>query len=396
MAEAPHVERGRYRRTPHLVVTREQAARKDVYGSVGDHVVRQVQLLRGERDSDTIVVAMHPVGSPAYLPLFPELARTGLHVLGCANRYSMGDSALQMENVLLDLGACIRDAKERLGYEKVVLAGWSGGGATMMGYLGQAEQPHIKLTGAGEPTALADTELPVADGILHLAAHLSRHKLLTDFLDASVTDEIDPDHNRDAEFDLYDPRNPNQPPYSADFLEAYRARQVARSRKITAFCQEKLADFKKAGRDHAEHAFVVHGTMADPRWLDPTIEPNGRRPGWSYLGDPAIANTSPGALMRFTTTRSWLSQWSLDTAQVDAQDGASRISKPAFILMNGKDDAVPTSHPQLVFDAIRHDDKELVELPDANHYFTGEDQGSHLATAADLVHDWMTRHGFAG
>src|SRR5581483_3036500 len=199
MSQPPHVERGKYRRTPYLVVTREQAARKDVYGSVGDHVVRQVQLLRGERDSDTIIVAMHPVGSPAYLPLIPELARTGLHVLGCANRYSMGDSALQMENVLLDLGACIRDAKERLGYSKVVLAGWSGGGATMMGYLGQAERPHIKLTGAGEPTPLADAELPVPDGILHLAAHLSRHKLLTDFLDASVTDELDPDHNRDAE-----------------------------------------------------------------------------------------------------------------------------------------------------------------------------------------------------
>src|SRR5581483_12295877 len=165
--------------------------------------------------------------------------------------------------------------------------------------------------------------LPVPDGILHLAAHLSRHKLLTDFLDASVTDELDPDHNRDAEFDLYDPRNPNQPPYSADFLAAYRAKQVARCRRITAFCQEKLAGFKKAGREHAEHAFVVHGTMADPRWLDPTIDPNGRRPGWSYLGDPAIANTSPGALMRFTTTRSWLSQWSLDTAQVDAGDGAA-------------------------------------------------------------------------
>ena len=110
MSEPPHVERIKYRRTPHLVVTREQSARKDVYGSVGDHVVRQVQLLRGERDSSTVIVAMHPVGSPAYLPLFPELARTGLHVLGCANRYSMGDSALQMENVLLDLGACIRDA----------------------------------------------------------------------------------------------------------------------------------------------------------------------------------------------------------------------------------------------------------------------------------------------
>jgi dienelactone hydrolase len=391
----PQLERTKYGRTPYLVVSREKSVRKDVYGSIDDHIVRQAQLLRGERDSDTVVVAMHPVGSPAYLPLFPELARTGLHVIGCANRYSVGDSALQMENVLLDLGACIRDAKERLGYSKVVLAGWSGGGSPMMGYQAEAEKPAITLTAAGEPTLLADTELPVADGVLLLAAPRSRHRLLTEFLDASVIDEVDPDHGRDAEFDLYDPANPNRAPYSPEFLDAYRARQRERSARITAFAREKLAAFHAAGRPDAEHAFVVHGTMADPRWLDPTIEPNGRTPGWSYLGDPAVANTSPGALMRFTTTRSWLSQWSLDAAQVDAGDAAPRVSKPVLVLVNGRDDAVPVSHQHQVFDAITHEDKELVNLPEANHYFSGGDQRSHLRDAADLVHDWMHRHGFA-
>ncbi|KXW69471.1 hypothetical protein MPHL43072_02310 [Mycolicibacterium phlei DSM 43072] len=373
-------------------MSQEKSARKDVYGTIGDHVVRQAQLLRGEADSDTVIVAMHPIGSPAYLPLFPELARHGLHVIGCANRYANGDSALQMENVLLDLGACVKDARERLGYKNVVLAGWSGGGSPMMGYQAEAEQPVITQTAAGEPTPLADTRLPEADAVMLLAAPRSRHYLLTDFLDASITNELEPDKNRDREFDLYDPANPNQPPYSEDFLTAYRARQKERSRRITEFAQEKLAELRRAGRPDAEYGFVVHGTMADPRWLDPTIEPNGRRPGWSYLGDPAIANTSPGALMRFTTTRSWLSQWSFDTAQVDAAKAAPRVSKPVFILVNGCDDAVPTSHPQQVYDAITHDDKELVDLPGANHYFSGLDQKSHLRTAASLVRDWLVRH----
>jgi len=395
-ASAPHAERTRYRRSPYLVVSREASVRKDVYGSIDDHVVRQAQLLRGERDSDTAVIAMHPIGSPAYLPLFPELARTGLHVIGCANRYSIGDAALQMENVLLDLGECIRDARERLGYQKVVLAGWSGGGSPMMGYQAEAEKPAITRTAAGEPTPLAETELPKADGVMLLAAPRSRHRLLTDFLDASVTNELEPERDRDAEFDLYDPANPNQPPYSADFLAAYRARQRERSRRITEFAQAKLAGFAHAGRPHAEHAFVVHGTMADPRWLDPAVDPNGRRPRWSYLGDPEVANTSPGALLRFTTARSWLSQWSLDTAQVDAGDAAPRVSTPVLVLMNGQDDAVPPSHPRQVFGAVAHDDKELIELPEANHYFSGGNQKPRLGAAADLVHDWMRRHGFAG
>lgn len=390
----PRVDRFKYQRRPYLVVSQERSVRKDVYGSIDDHVVRQAQLLRGERDSDTVVLAMHPVGSPAYLPLFPELARTGIHVIGCANRYSVGDSALQMENVLLDLGACIRDAKQRLGYQKVVLAGWSGGGSPMMGYQAEAEKPSITRTASGEPSLLADTELPAADGVLLLAAPRSRHRLLTDFLDASVTNELEPERNRDIEFDLYHPANPNQPPYTAEFLTAYRERQRSRSRRITEFARAKLTAFRAAGRPHDEHAFVVHGTMADPRWLDPTVEPNGRRPGWSYLGDPSVANTSPGALMRFTTARSWLSQWSLDAAQVDAADAAARVSKPVLILRNGCDDAVPVSHPQQVFEAIGHQDRELVELPDANHYFSGTDQRSHLVTAADLVHDWLVRHGF--
>jgi pimeloyl-ACP methyl ester carboxylesterase len=388
------VARIKYRRTPYLVVSEEHTVRKDVYGTVADHVVRYAQLLRGDRDSDTVIVASHPIGSPAYLPLFSELARTGLHVIGYANRYSVGDSALQMENHLIDLGACVRDARERLGYERVVLAGWSGGGSPMMGYQAEAEKPTITQTAAGEPSSLAETALPPADAVMQLAAPRSRHRLLTEFLDASITDELQPDRDRDTEFDLYDPANPNQPPYSADFLAAYRERQRKRNRRITAYAQQKLRDFRNAGKPHAEHSFVVHGTMADPRWLDPTIEPNGRRPRWSYLGDPEVANTSPGALMRFTTARSWLSQWGLDTAQVDAGDAAPRVSVPVLMVVNGCDDAVPTSHQAQVFDAIGHQDKERVDLPDANHYFTGEDQRSHLSQAADHVHDWLRRHGF--
>jgi pimeloyl-ACP methyl ester carboxylesterase len=393
--DAPHVERRKYRRKPYLIVSRESSARKDVYGSIDDHVVRQAQLLSGDQQSDTVIVAMHPIGSPAYLPLFPELARTGVDVIGCANRYSVGDAALQMENVLLDLGECVRDARERLGYKYVVLAGWSGGGSPMMGYQAEAEKPVITKTAAGEPTPLAETELPPADGVMLLAAPRSRHRLLTDFLDASITDELQPENNPDAEFDLYDPANPNQPPYSEDFVKAYRAKQVERNRRITEFAKSKLDSFRARGRPEAEHSFVVHGTMADPRWLDPSIDPNGRTPGWSYLGDPAIANTSPGALMRFTTARSWLSQWSLDTAQVDAADAAPRVSKPVFVLVNGRDDAVPAGHPHQVFDAVAHEDKELVRLPDANHYFSGAEQKTNLTAAADLAYDWLRRHGFA-
>src|SRR6202030_1274326 len=123
----------KYQRTPYLVVQQDTGRRKDVYGSIGDSVVLHAQLLRGQAPSSTAVVAMHPIGSPGPPPVFSGLARQGLHVIAADTRYSTGDAALQMENVLLDLGAVVQDARERLGYERIILAGWSGGGSLVMG-----------------------------------------------------------------------------------------------------------------------------------------------------------------------------------------------------------------------------------------------------------------------
>ena len=55
-----------------------------------------------------------------------------------------------------------------------------------------------------------------------LAAHISRHGTMTEWMDASILDESDPS-KRDPELDLYNPDNPNQPPYTPEFLERYHA-----------------------------------------------------------------------------------------------------------------------------------------------------------------------------
>jgi dienelactone hydrolase len=322
--------------------------------------------------------------------MFSGLARAGFHVIASDTRYSNGDAALLMENVLLDLGAVVKDAKERLGYERVLLAGWSGGGSLMIGYQGEAEQPRITQTAAGEYTALADTSLTPADGVMILAAHRSRHYLLTDFLDPSIADEARPDE-RDPELNLYDATNPNQPPYRGEYLQRYRAAQVARNRRITAYAKQRLADLRAAGREAEEHCFIVHGTMADPRWVDPSVDPNDRGPG-SYLGDPRLINDGPSALGRFTTARSWLSQWSLDDAQVDGVEGAKRVSVPVLILENSADDACPPEHPRSIFAAVPHDDKEFTVVEGANHYYSG--QREHLDAALGHVGRWIHQHKF--
>jgi dienelactone hydrolase len=383
----------RYTRTPYLIVHRERQARKDVYGSIDDAVVLQAQLLRGAEQGSTALIGMHPIGAPGYLPMFSALGRSGYDVVACATRYSSGDAALQMENVLSDLAACVRHTREELGYEQVVLVGWSGGGSVMAGYQAEAEQRTITETAAGEPTPLADAELLGADGLLLLATHRSRHQLLTGQLDPSVTDELHPE-SRDAELDLYDPANPHQAPYDASYLDRYRAAQVARNRRITAWVKEQLDALRRDGRPDDERAFVVHGTMADPRWVDPAVDPNGRRPNWTYMGDPRTVNDSPAGLGRYTCLRSWLSQWSLDDAQVDIVDAGPRITVPTMVVTAGADDACPVAHTAAIVEAIASEDLESHTVDDANHYFSGPGGKAHLQEALGLVDDWMKRHGF--
>jgi len=89
--------------------------------------------------SSTVIIFMHPIGGGEYLPLPMALAKAGHHVIYCQSRYPNNDTALIMEKVVVDLAECIRDAKERMGYEKVILGGWSGGGSLALFYQRQAE-----------------------------------------------------------------------------------------------------------------------------------------------------------------------------------------------------------------------------------------------------------------
>src|SRR5262245_88478 len=182
-----------FERIAYLIVFSEQAAYKDTYAGIEGVVALKAHLLKPATTSKTVVVFMHPIGGGEYLPLPHALARAGYHVIYCNSRYPGVDYALQMEKVLLDLGACIRDAKDRLGYEKVVLAGWSGGGSLSAFYQAEAEHPTLRDTAAGEPLDLTTAGLIPADGLLMMAAHVSRAVTLTEGLDASMTDEADPE-----------------------------------------------------------------------------------------------------------------------------------------------------------------------------------------------------------
>lgn len=380
------------------LVYAEQAAFKDTYGGPEGVVVLESYLYRPVGvTSDTVLLFMHPIGAGAYLPMVRALAKAGHHVIYCNSRYR-SDSALIMEKVVLDMRAAVADAKERLGYSRVVLAGWSGGGSLSLLYQEQAEAPSITSTPWGDPPDLTAAELIPADAVMLLAAHPSRHGVLTDSLDPAIVDESDPDR-RDPRWDLYGPDAP-APPYDREWLAGYRAAQEARNRRITAWVRGELERLRDSGRPDEERGFVVHGTMADPAVLDGTIDPNDRQVGVSYLGDPRLVNNGPVGLARFCTLRSWLSQWSLDDAPADGLRCAAAITVPVLVVSNGADDVCYPEMGRSLFAAVTHDDKELHVVEGATHYYLGTgpdgtDQRPKLAEAVGICTDWLRAHDLA-
>jgi pimeloyl-ACP methyl ester carboxylesterase len=377
-------------RVAYIVVHREDAAFSDTYGGGGSIIGLDCHLVRPtDTPSGTVVVFMHPTGGGMYLPIVAGLAAAGHHVIWANSRYRGIDTALIMEKVVADLGAVVSDARDRLGYTNVVLCGWSGGGSLSMYYQSVASRGEgIVDTPAGDAYEVPANQIPPVDALVVMAAHISRHGTLTEWMDASIADESRP-FERDPLLNLYDPANPNQPPYSDEFVAGYRAAQVARNRKITAWVRDEIGALRASGATNAERAFVVHGTMADPRWLDVTVDPSDRRPGWCYLGDPEVVNDGPVGLARFSTLRSWLSQWSFDDARGDALTCAADVDVPVLVVGNTADDACTPSHTHRLYDAIPHDRKQLHEVIGATHYYTGDDGRKHLREAIGVVGDFL-------
>jgi dienelactone hydrolase len=360
---------------------------REVYGFAGGQGTINLEGIRfvpKGRPSGTLLVYMHPATTLQLLPMPRAMAEHGAHVLCAGSRYARNDTPLVMEKVILDLGAYVRHAKEVWGYRKVVIVGWSGGGSLSLLYQSQAERPTITRTPAGDPVDVKGAGLIPGDAMIVQAAHVSRAVCLAEWIDPSVRNEDDPD-DRDPELDLYDPRH--RPPYSREFLERFRAAQLARMRRRTAWVKDELERLRRRGGKALERGFVTHRTMAEPRFLDGAIDPNDRQVGTCFLGHPETVNNGPVGLARFSTLRAWLSQWSIDDTNAHGERCAGEVSVPLLAIENTADDAVPQPHTERIYRAARSADKTLRAIKGATHYYAG--QPALLQEAVDLCSSWL-------
>jgi pimeloyl-ACP methyl ester carboxylesterase len=311
------------------------------------------------------------------------LAQAGAHVVCAANRYARNDALALLEIAANDLGPFVAAART-WGYAHVVLVGWSAGAPSALFYQAQAERGGAVETPDGRRVDFAGAS--PADAVIAVGPPRSRARMLREMIDASVLDEDDPER-RDRNLDLYARRDR---PLDRGFVALYRTAQIARIERITARVERALERLRRAEGPAADRAFVVHRTLADPHFLDTSLDPNTRPPDACWLGDPARVNAGSAGLARQTSLCAWLSQWS-ERSQLDTAGSAAASQVPLLVIENGADDCVPPAHIRELLAASASRAKAHLLIPDATHLYAG--QPELLAEAAAQVLAWLARQG---
>jgi pimeloyl-ACP methyl ester carboxylesterase len=369
----------------------EPSSRVDIYSGVA-RLARTVWASEVRAEGSlprTAVMICHPTANFLGHYALPGLAERGFAGIGLTTRYIGNDTSLLLENCLVDIGAMVHHLYER-GYERVVLVGNSGGASIAPYYQAQARRPTVTDPPGGGPD-LTQAGLHPVDALVMLNAHPSRARLSSEWLDPAIVDEGEP-FRRETTLDMYDPAN--GPPFSDDFVARYRAAQVARNRRISAWAEQQLAALQAEGRVPSgldDLPFGVHGTAADLRVLDGRIDPSDREIGVTLWGPPEVANYLPAGISRVTTLRSWLNQWSIDHTNGNALRWLGEIEDPVLVVSGTADPTVLPHMGREMHDAATSARvRDVVEIESATHYF--ENQPELLDRALDELAAWIRKH----
>jgi hypothetical protein len=355
------------------------------------------QLYRPAAPAAMVVYLAHPRVAFSRHYLVPSLLRAGIAVLGHDLRSLHNDSEAQHERLLLDVAAGVAAARAR--FERVALLGNSGGGTLLCAH---------QVGGS-----------PRADALLVVAAHAGEGRFLVGSIDPSVTDEADP-LSCDPALDMFNPANgydlaTRTARYAPEFLARYRAAQRARVERLDAAARAQVAgeraaraalapggdayELLRASRRAIPHRLlVIYRTVANPAYLDLSIDPSDRDVGtiFGVLDDrPEFGNTLGTNIARVLSPRAFLSSWSVVSSKADFLALAPALDVPVlFVTARGDSEILPAGAAAM-WDAIGSADRTRHDVAGADHYFRptrrcppARDPREELA---EVVVEWLRR-----
>ena len=335
----------------------------------------------------TAVILSHPRGDFSVHYACPLLAAAGYAVLGFGTRYMNNDTDCLHEACITDVQTA-HDEMVRRGAEAVVLLGNSGGGSLM---------------------AMANAELGIGDGWVGMAAHPGEGVFMLQVIDPSVIDEAEP-FATNPELDMYHPDNgwrpwPEPCTYDPAWVERYRTAQIERVARIDAVAKESidasrevLADLQTVNKGDDPAAWrelrrravftkylTIYRTLADPAYLDLSIDPDDRAMGSLFaFPDPFDANYGRGGLARTMTARGWLSTWSGLSSGARLADTMPQVKVPTLLIHPTADTEIRVWQAKEIVAAAGAADVTYIEMQGALHYLEGD-----RPEALGHVADWL-------
>lgn len=342
----------------------------------------------------TVVCLMHPRADMTRHYAIPHLLEAGYAAFGQEGRWPSNDIACIHEMLISDVAAGVRMLRDR-GFQQVVFVGNSGGGSLYSFYQSQAvtvPPGRLAHTPAGDSYDLNRFQLPLADGLVFLAAHLGEGKFLEKAVDPSVTDENDP-LSCDPALDMYNPANgfrepPEPSTYSQEFIQHYRAAQVARVARIDAIAHRYIEEqryfqelvrqpeFDKLSferriflsrRGLVGRYMEIHRTEANLTYTDPSLSASSRDYGSLWSPRPDLFNYLEAGFGKYQTPRAWLSTWSGLSSQAAVLTCLPKMTIPTLVVNYTGDHAIYPEDSEAVYQQSPAKDKQIAHV-DADHF----------------------------